>query len=155
MYLNPLARGMLVGTLSAASLAATGALGAAILSYAGFSGLIVAEAAKIGAMGGGMFGFARGMMSGNGFFEPSQHRGWVQNIVEGAIGFAAMNAVAPSAMSFASTVAAFVVGTPVMALAGVLVSLAVMVCGGALLLASGLCCSDDHEHRLQPRFEHL
>ncbi|HVY53399.1 MAG TPA: hypothetical protein VHA13_02650 [Gammaproteobacteria bacterium] len=116
-----LASGVLYGGIGAGLFAASGAVGSAVLGAAGHAGYSVAEAAKIGAIGGAILGSTTGLVTSHtGFFsEKHKKRTLVAqtasyaagNMVGGLLGFAALKAVTgATAMTLGKTMAAFAVG---------------------------------------------
>ena len=115
-------------------MAATGAIGAAVLSTVGFPGFAAWEAARMGAIGGSMLGGVSGFFGSRERHRPARIGGSVVgSIVGGLIGYGVLNAVAPTAMNLAGTALAFAVGTPIVGVAILLAALTVVV-------ALACCC---------------
>ena len=123
--------------LSAASIAATGAIGVAILAGTGLPGCLILEVARVGgAMGGAMLGGTGGLALGL-FARPRSPvnvadgvAGYVIGAAAGgAAGYGIMHVVAPAALKLAATAAALAVSVTLTALALGVITMAAMTCG--------------------------
>jgi len=122
---------------------AVGAVGATLLVVAGYPGVVVLEAIKMGAAGGAIVGGVRGALENFGVFAPAYEKNWFQKALEnsvftvggGVVGQVVMNAVAPTVMNLTMTAAAFAVGVPALAVYSMMNTVLLL---GAILCGLGL-----------------